>query len=536
MESLATDVLVVGGGVGGLWTAVHAARSGASVTVLTGSGGASRRISSMITALGDGVDDDEAALFGEVWRAGHGLSNPVLLRALVGRIRDETRYLAELGVPFAMRDGRPARRQPVGSRYASAVFTDGMIGVDITRVAQRVLGQSAAGRIRLINGAKLYTIRTDESGVTGGFFHVQRSRSWGAIAARAVVLATGGSGRLFAGTTNPRGSLGTGIALALEAGCELVDMEFISHEPFVSDIDGDSTRRDLPTTVMYEGARLVNARGEEFIDFATYPTKDVICRRMLGEVAAGRGTARGTVYYDLSNMSDDALARYTQIAQTLAAPACAGRRVIEVAPTQHYMDGGVRVDGTGQSAVPGLFAVGEAAGGIHGAHRLAGAGGFEVIAGGVLVGESAGEFARARGSVPPAMGDPAPWASATDSFASDAVTDSLTRIRRALSEGCGVVRHGTRLQHAIDEVESVREAAMSNRDGVRARRASAVALSVLYPALARAESRGDHFRADHPRTRSEFDGNYTGRMGAGGEITIGYTRAAGRNVMTEDAW
>jgi succinate dehydrogenase/fumarate reductase flavoprotein subunit len=166
--------------------------------------------------------------------------------------------------------------------------------------------------------------------------------------------------------------------------------------------------------------------------------------------------------------------------------------VLEIFPAQHYMDGGVRIDATLATSVPGLYAVGEVSGGAHGANRLAGAGGLEAVAGGAIAGEAAAEHARGRprgrhdqgrtARERPIQPDPA----------------ALARIHEALDSGCGILRSGPELEKSVAAIQDSLVMARDTDRGAPTRRSALVALAVARSALARQDSRGDHFRTDWP--------------------------------------
>lgn len=507
VEELEADVLVAGGGVGGLMAAYRAQRAGARVVLLGGSGGASNRISSLNTALGYAPNDTAAGVFDDIVRAGGYVNDLDLVAALASRIGPETEHLADLGVPF-LRDGsRLARRQATGSTWTRAVYSLGMIGVDISRqlVAQIESGQVPATHVK---GGLLLDLLVEEGRVVGALGYSARDERWLRISAPAVVLATGGAGQLFETTTNPRGSRGTGYAAALEAGADLSDMEFISFEPFVTSAPDHARGHDLPTTVLREGARLRNGQGEEFLDTQSAPTKDIICRAMVREVLEGRGTASGSVYFDISEMDPEVTKRYVQIDQARHALGDApfdGR--LEVMPAQHYLMGGVKIDRSATTSLAGLLAVGEVSAGAHGGHRLAAGGGLEVVAGGAIAGDSAAEYALAnprRSSAP----ETSPAPELLGHHLSEEAQAELSTIRSALSAGCGILRNGEELTASVELIAGVLERAQKSQDRF-IRRCALVALSIADAALARAESRGDHFRTDFDqRNDVEYLGNF----------------------------
>ncbi|TAM58570.1 FAD-binding protein [bacterium] len=517
MERIEAGVLVAGGGVAGLMAAVRARMAGARVVVLGGSPGASNRISSLNAALDESPQDEPAALFDDTLCAGGFVNDPRIVAQMTRRIADEIHFLRGLGVPFHHDGVRFARRQAAGSSWTRAVFSLGMIGVDIARALRTQL-RATGPPVTFLDHGVLVELLLGDDGIAGGLAYLPADERWVEIAAPSVVLATGGAGQVFGATTNPPGSLGVGYLAALEAGAALVDMEFVSFEPFIAAAPAKIRGRDLPTTVLREGARLRNGRGEEFIDTERAPSKDVICRAMVREVQEGRGTPAGAVFYDIRDMDPQIVGRYVQISQVLAALGTSSPdALIEVMPAQHYLMGGVRVDESGASAVRGLFAVGEVAGGAHGAHRLAANGGTEAVAMGAIAGESAAEHGRAgnghraRASAPepdllPLRRDPAQQA-------------LLARIRLALDTGCGIVRAGEQLHAAVETLDRVVDELRSARQlRTHAGRCAQLALTIAHSALLRTESRGDHFRTDYPaRDDVEWLGNIVTTLAPGGD-------------------
>ncbi len=494
-DHASTDVLIAGGGASGLMAAYRAHLAGARVLLLTGSGGASSRISSLNCALGYAENDTPADLTRDMLRAGGDVNNRRLLAALTHRIGDEIRHLTTLGVPFVRSGGgRLARRQATGSSWSRAVYTERMVGADVCRCVLAEMERQQADRLSIVKSGVLVDLEVTDAQITGALAYDRRRRSYLHVSAGAVVLATGGAGHLFGATTNPRGSQASGYALALEAGAELVDMEFVSFEPFVLSAPPEARGQNLPTTVLRSGARLLNGEEAEFLDTASGPTKDVICRAMLREVRAGRGTESGSVYFDLRAVAPSVVGQYPHLIKALKArPGRLGPGVLEILPAQHYMDGGVRIDATLSTSVPGLYAVGEVSGGAHGANRLAGAGGLEAVAGGAIAGEAAAEHARRR----PAGrdGNQRP----DRELASQPDRAALARIHDALDTGCGILRSGAELETAVAAIRESLVIAPCSGSGAATRRRALVALAVARSALAREDSRGDHFRTDWPR-------------------------------------
>jgi len=524
MEEIRTDVLVAGGGMAGLMAAWRAQRAGASVVLLTGAAGVSVRMAGFSTALGEAPDDRPADLFNDMFLAGGFLNHPALLAAIVARIGPETWALERLGVPFERAHGKLARRQAAGVSWPRAVFSRDMVGAAAGKLLLDQL-RSGGPATRIFQGAFLLAIEVHEGVVGGGLVSIRTTGDWIRVAAPAIVLATGGAGQLFRTTTNFPGIEGVGYALALEAGASLVDMEFVSYEPTVALGPSPIAGMELPTMAFSEGARLLNGRGEEFLGTLPPPSKDVMSRAMLREVREGRGTPHGGVLYDLRSMRPETACSYAQIRRVLAALRLSSDAAqIEVMPMQHFLMGGVAVDEFGAAEVPGLYAAGEVAGGAHGAHRLATCGGTDAIALGAIAGTRSAEYAR---GAPRVQGES--MLARPELLASAETRDRtrLVRIQAALEDGCGPLRDAAALEASRSALEQLRDELRGESDrSTFLSRAVLVARSIAATAAARTESRGDHFRTDHPeRDDRRWLGNLRARLGNGQDLRLSFHRA-----------
>src|SRR5262249_11813310 len=307
------------------------------------------------------------------------------------------------------------------------------------------------------------------------------------IAARAIVLATGGIGHLYAVTTNPPEASGLGLAIAARAGAVIADPVSVQFRPPALMVGRDPAR--LATEALRgEGATLINARGERFMraahPLAELAPRDIVARGVFAEIAAGRGAfldARAALG-----------ARFAEKFPTVYASCREGgidpaREPIPIAPAAHSHMGGILVDARGRSSLGGLWAGGEVSStGAHGANRLASNSLLEAIVYAARIAEDiAGQLPSS--SVPRSEEQPTPRNCAFPSLAAK-------NLRAMMSSHVGVVRHGEQL------ADAVRAFAAIERDtgNIALRNIATTALLVATSAWSRRESRGAHFRSDHP--------------------------------------
>jgi L-aspartate oxidase len=436
----AADLVVVGGGVAGLFAALCAA-SEADVLVLA-KGPLLASTSSLAQggiAAAVGSDDSPGLHAEDTLRTGRGLSRPSAVSALTGEAAARIRDLVELGVDFdddLGLEGGHSRRRVV---HAGGAATGDRVA---RRLAERVL---AHPRIRVAEGERMQALWRVGDRCVGVVTDQRR------VPARATLLATGGAAALWLRTTNPPGAVGEGIAAAHRAGAAVADLEFMQFHPTAL-VDSSLL---LSEALRGEGATLLDEHGERFTD--ELAPRDVVAR----EIAA-----RGTALLDLREIDRG---RFPGLMGRLAEQGYDPAEVpIPVAPAAHYTIGGIVTDLDGRTELPGLYAAGEcAATGVHGANRLASNSLLECLVFGrraalAALGEP-GLPGHVGGSDPPGS-DPEP------------VTPEL---RARLWEDCGLVRDAAGL-------ERLRSAP------------HLLTRLIAESALVREESRGAHFRADFP--------------------------------------
>ncbi|MCU0975590.1 MAG: L-aspartate oxidase [Steroidobacteraceae bacterium] len=481
-----TPVVVVGAGLGGLATAIELAprpvllvtraRLGEDVASAWAQGG-------LAAAVGD--DDSPGEHAADTHAAGDGLCDPAVVTLVTEAAPACVERLRRLGVGFdADADGRPLLGREGGHHRRRILHVRDATGAAITRALVAELRRTPS--VTVLEGVDVEDLLLRDGAVAG--LTARRGAERLRISASAVVLATGGLGGLYARTSNPLGARGDGLAMAARAGAQLADLEFVQFHPTALDLGADPM--PLATEALRgEGAVLVNSLGERFMQglhpLADLAPRDVVARAIFRERAAGRG-----VFLDAREALGDRFAGrfptvYAACRQAGLDPAT---QPMPVAPAAHYHMGGIAVDETARSSVPGLWAVGEvAATGLHGANRLASNSLLEAL----VFGERAARDIAARAAssatlAPPAVADRRP-------AAEDAYT--LDWLRRTMDAEVGVERDAAGLGRAVAALAPL---AAGEGAGPVLRNAATAALLVATAALAREESRGGHFRRDHP--------------------------------------
>src|ERR671914_1430734 len=365
-ESLRADVAVVGAGAAGLYAALTAASDGARVALVSRSPLAQTASywaqGGIAAALAD--DDSPGLHAADTVAAGRAAARESAVRVLCEDSPDRVRDLERLGVRFdADRRGNLALGLEGGHSRRRIVHAGGAAtGRRITRELSALA--ALHDRIVVLEPAAATALLRDEQRCVG---LVARRRGGGGttVLARAVILATGGMAALWERTTNPRGVVGTGMSLAVAAGADLADLEFMQFHPTALRLDGPRDGFLITEAVRGEGATLLDASGSRFVD--ELAPRDQVALAIQTRLERDR---RPAVMLDMRAVD---LGRFPNIAAALAEIGLDPRTdLLPVAPAAHYTMGGVASDLHGRSSLPGLYAVGEAAcTGLHGANRLA---------------------------------------------------------------------------------------------------------------------------------------------------------------------
>ncbi|GAA1438331.1 L-aspartate oxidase [Leifsonia poae] len=517
------DIVVVGSGVAGLVAALEASRRH-RVTVVT-----KAELSESNTAYAQGgiaaavfPDDTVEAHIADTLRAGAGLAVPEAVEVLCAEGPARIRDLIAFGVAFDRAGDELARGLEAAHSSARVLHAGGdATGAEIERALVRSVLASAA---RVVEHAFLTEIVVGDGTVRG----VVVSRDDGTLEtleADAVILASGGAGRLYAHTTNPAVTTGDGVAAAWRAGAALADLEFYQFHPTALATGGSFL---ISEAVRGEGAVLLNRTGERFMldvhPDAELAPRDVVARGIAVEMAAQDGEP---VLLDATALGADFLARRfpTIDAACRAAGLDWSRQPIPVTPAAHYWMGGVASDTAGRTTLPGLYAVGEVAcTGAHGANRLASNSLLESI---VFAHRAAADLAdgvpaQAEWGGPTWLRDAGNATIVPLATAPDATTVDRAALQALLWEAAGLHRTRETLERA-----RLRLAQWTAADAPagRAEREDAnlldLARLVVDAALSREESRGAHFRSDFPfPAAGPARHSVSGTVAADTEVTV----------------
>ncbi|WP_305787488.1 L-aspartate oxidase [Symbioplanes lichenis] len=517
-----TDVVVVGSGVAGLTAALHLREQGLHVTVVTKvniDDGSTRWAQGGIAAVLDPLDTPEAHAF-DTEIAGVGLCDPAAVRVLVEEGPTRIRELIRLGAEFDRNaDGSLMLTREGGHRADRIVHAGGdATGAEVQRALHDAVHRDPW--IRLVEHALvLDLLRAPDGRACGITLHVLGEGSEdgvGAILARAVVLATGGMGQIYASTTNPSVSTGDGVALALRAGAVVTDVEFVQFHPtsFVTAGVTSVQRPLISEALRGEGAHLVDESGERFMvgqhELAELAPRDVVAKGIHRVLQA---TGADHVYLDARHLGREFLEQRfpTIIASTRSAGVDPVTELIPVAPAAHYASGGVRTDLHGRTSIAGLYACGEVAcTGVHGANRLAS---NSLLEGLVFARRIADDIAR---DLPP-QAEPGPASGDPGWVVPPAVRAEL---QRAMTRGAGVLRSADSLAATAKELTRLGEQRDTPRNASwEATNLLTVASALVASAFERRETRGCHWREDHPGALDEWRGHLLNAIAATGKLT-----------------
>lgn len=523
------DVVVIGSGIAGLTAALRLRQHVDKVLVVTkdriSAGSTQWAQGGIAAALGPGDTPEEHAV--DTLVAGAGVCDADAVRVLVDEGPEAVRELIALGAMFDHDPDGVLSLTREGGHHRDRIAHAGgdATGAEIQRALIAAVG--AAPEIEIIKHAlAVDLLLADDGGVAGVTLHVMgegQRDGVGAVHCRAVVLASGGLGQVFAQTTNPAVSTGDGMALALRAGATLRDLEFVQFHPTVMYLGPDSVGQQplISEAVRGEGAFLVDFEGDRFMqgvhELADLAPRDVVAKAIMRRML---DTHRPHMWLDARHLG---AAFWERRFPTILATARSHgidpvTQLIPVAPACHYASGGVRTDLFGRSDVPGLYATGEAAcSGVHGANRLASNSLLEGLV-----------FSRRIAEVLPGelrvWAEPAPDVRSAGLVAGGVRTD----LQEVMTGRAGVLRSAAGLADAAGHLDKLGGVAAEAPDVASWETTNllTIAGALVEAAALREETRGSHWREDFPeRDDPHWAGHFDVTM-RDGETTIAFAPAA----------
>jgi L-aspartate oxidase len=492
------DFLVIGAGVAGLRAAIEAAESG---TVLVIAKDSLRESSSEYAQGGIAValsDDDEVALHEQdTLYAGDGLCDREAVRTLVEEGPAAIQDLIDWGAEFD-REGQKLAFTREGAHSRNRILH--AHGDSTGREIARTLYKKAASmpNIRFESYSAITDLLMEGDRAVGAIAFDEKSGTMRDVRSRAVLLATGGLGRVFKETTNPDVATGDGVAMAWRAGAKIGNIEFVQFHPTALHVEG-APRFLLSEALRGEGAVLRNKDGEAFMkryhELLDLAPRDVVSRSIVAEM---RRTGSPHVWLDLTSRDAAFIRnRFPRIYETcLAYGVDIAKERAPVHPAAHYAMGGVWSDLEGRSSIKGLYAAGEVAcTGVHGANRLASNSLLEAVVFGLRAGRTMREHETA---------ERAAGRAEHPNLLAPGMSESA--VRELTWDYCGIVRDRAGLQKAIEILEGSASSPMVKPSlaAIELRNIYEVAGLIARCSLWREESRGAHFRTDFPEKRDEF--------------------------------
>ena len=559
IQTIDHDVMVIGAGGAGLRAAIacsaHKLNTGVISKSLLGKAHTVMAEGGMAAAMGN-VDprDNWKVHFRDTMRGGKFLNVWRMAELHAKQAPDRVRELEEWGAVFdRTKEGLISQRNFGGHRYPRLAHVGDRTGLELIRSLQ---DHGIHQGINFHMECTALELLKDGGRIAGVLAYWRETGRFVIFRCKAVILATGGGGKAWPVTSNSWEYTGDGASMAYEAGAELMDVEFTQFHP-TGMVWPLSVRGILVTEgVRGDGGILKNNKGERFMfnyiserfapetadtveeadrwlagdKTARRPpellTRDEVARAITAEVKAGRGSPHGGVFLDIaSRVPADVIKRklpsmYHQFKEL--AEVDITKEPMEVGPTLHYFMGGIRVDADSQmSTVPGLFACGECAAGLHGANRLGGNSLSDLIVFGKLAGDGAKDYIGSLSATPKPVNDQVEAAirRATEVLNRAEGTNPYLlhgKLEETMSKGVGIVRKKDELETAISELEALKEEAKSMKapgasqynpgwhEALSMRSLLVTSEAVTRAALMREESRGAHTRLDHPGESAEW--------------------------------
>ena len=526
-KSMDTDLLIIGAGGSGLRAAVEAINSGVSVTILSksllGKAHTVMAEGGIAASLGDvDPEDNWKVHFKDTMVEGVYLSDWRLVEKLAKEAPDRVYELERMGALFDRTPEKKIMQRAFGAHtYRRLCHVGDKTGLELLRTLEDKILHSS--NVKVMDEVFVTKLVKKNDKVIGAIALDMKTGEFIAINSKSTIIAGGGCGRIYEVTSNSWESTGDGIALAFDAGAELMDMEMMQFHP-TGMVWPPGVKGLLVTEgVRGEGGLLYNTKGERFMlryspQKKELDARDVVARSIYNEIQEGRGTEHGGVLLDISYKGKDFIMKklpgmYMQFKEFAGIDIT--KEKMEVAPTTHYFMGGIKVDPeTNSTNINGLFAVGEAAAGVHGANRLGGNSLADLLVFGKYVGINAAAYAKKVNLEKISENEIKEEIKRVSGFINANGTNpySLTeKLRKTMSENVGIVRNEQNMQKALSIILDIKkeyknigvEGNLQYNPGLlqclELHSMLEISELLVRGAIMRKESRGAHYRSDYPK-------------------------------------
>lgn len=529
MQTVKTDILIIGGGVAGLAAAIEAKNKGNTVTIacksLAGkSGNTIVTGSAMALARTGNNGDSPELLYEDVMKSSQGINDEGMAEYFAIHSGNVLEKLSDYGVIFKKSgDEYVTKRAPGHSVFRS-------FPVDISKVPYNARGLSISlpllksviqKDINIVNNTMVYKLLKRDGRVCGALAVNKKDNKQIQFITKVIIIAAGGGANIFSKTNNTGDITGDSYTLALNAGAELRDMEFVQYYPTMM---FKPLKICVSNPLFGEGAFLRNARNERFMERYSaegdMATRDAMALAIYREIKAGRGNP-DYIYVDCSQIPLDVIeGKFSEFKRLLLK---GNINIYEdrmsVTPAAHFYLGGIKVYNGCETKVSGLLACGEAVAGVHGANRLSGNSLTETVVFGSLAGRRAAEMARKTDNFLDLGQDKEDNRVLTENRSNQA-SEIKKKLRELMWDNAAVARNEFGLKYARERLkelgEQIENCAIKNlRDYIKyeeVKNLLQVSQLVVEGALLRRESRGAHYREDYPEKNEKFKGNFIYNM------------------------
>ncbi len=557
-EVVESDILIIGAGGAGMRAALSALSNGANVVIISKSvlgkahtvmaeGGIAASVGNVDSA------DNWKVHFSDTIVEGVYLSNWRMAELLAKEAPERVFELERFGAIFdRTNEGKIMQRAFGGHTYRRLCHVGDKTGLEIIRTLE---DQVIHKNVKVMDEIYITKLFKDGDSFSGALGLSMREGKFYLFKAKALIISTGGCGRVFKITSNSWESTGDGLGLAYNIGVELQDMEMIQFHPTGMVYPPGVAGLLVTEGVRGEGGILTNTKGERFMlryspEKKELDARDVVARSIYYEIQAGRGTEHGGVYLDISQKGADFIKKklpgmYSQFKEFAGVDIT--KEKMEVGPTVHYQMGGIRVDAeTGATNVKGVFSAGEVASGLHGANRLGGNSLADILVFGKRTGEAASEYVKKAKLVKVKDADVMSAIKGIKAFIKAGGKNPnvlIEQLREKMSSNVGIMRNEKDLQEALETIESIKsqfkDVGVSGQLVYNKGLLACLELgnmliateAIVRSAIMRKESRGAHTRSDYPKKSREWLKNIICSKGADGNMML--TTAALREMPEE---